>query len=269
MSNILALIALLLVLSACQANTTGGDASGAPIDSNAIQWERSPSAVVFRAELTGGSNEGNLASRNEVPPCTLYGDNRVVWLNQVGTYETQVLFDQAPDETIRDFVMALTVNERFFDYNAQADLQPATSVSPVIETLMLAVSGQTHQSDSFSGWEGDYYARILYKCQTISTTPVLFEPSGAWVAVEAIPAEQTDSSAMNIPWDPAANSLSLAEVAGSGEGRWITDRNVPVLWNLIRNSTSNLRFTEGATQYRVALEVPNVTRDAPAAPASS
>ncbi len=266
MPRILALIAFLLVLSACQTNAGGGDDSGIPVDTNAIQWDRSPSAVVFRAEVTGGSTESNFASRNEVPPCTVYGDNRVVWLNQLGPYETQVLFDQVPDETIRDFVLALTVNERFFDYHAQADVQPATSVSPVIETLTLSVSGETRQSDSFSGWEGDYYARILSKCQTISTTPVLFEPSAAWVSAEAIPADQTDTSAVNIPWDAAANGLSFAEVAGSGERRWLTDRNVRVLWNLIRNSASNLRFTEDETQYRVALEVPNVTRDAPAAP---
>jgi hypothetical protein len=268
MPRILALIALLLTLSACQTNAAGGDANNLVVDDNAIQWDRSPSTVVFRAEVTGGSSEGSFATRNQVPPCTVYGDNRVVWLNQIGSYETQVLFDQVPDQTIRDFVTALTISERFFDYTAQADLQPATTISPVIETLTLFVSGQERQSDSFSGWDGDYYARILAKCQTISTTPVLFEPTAAWISAEAIPADQTDSSAINIPWDAAANGLSFAEVAESGERRWITDRNVAVIWNLIRNSNYNLRFTESETQYYVALEVPNVTRNAPPAPAA-
>jgi hypothetical protein len=192
-----------------------------------------------------------------------------VWLNQVGTYETQVLFDQVTDQAIRDFVTYLTINERFFDYQAQADVQLSSSVSPVYETLMLFVSGRQWQSDAYSGWEGDYYTRILSKCQGISNAPVLYAPTAAWVAVEAIPADQTDSSAFNVPWDAAASGLSLADIAASGERRWITDRNVPVLWNLIRNSVSNLRFTEGETQYHLALEVPNVTRDAPQAPASS
>jgi hypothetical protein len=269
MPRFLAFITILLILAACQNNAAGGDSSGVLPDNNAIQWDRNPSTIVFRADVTGGVAAGNFITRNEVPPCTVYGDNRVVWLNQVGTYETQVLFDQVSDQAIRDFVSYLTINERFFEYDAQAELQPASSVSPVIETLTLFVSGQPHQSDSYSGWEGDYYSRTLAKCQGISNTPVLYVPTEAWVSVEAIPADQTDTSAFNVPWDAAASGLSLAELAASGERRWITDRNVGVLWNLIRNSVSNLRFTEGETQYRLALEVPNVTRDAPQAPASS
>lgn len=267
MLRILALTAVLLALSACQNNAAGGDA--ASVDNNPIQWDRSRSTVVFRAEVTGGNGEGGFAARNNVPACTLYGDNRVVWLNQVGPYETQVLWDQVSDQAVRDFVAVLTINERFYTYEAQADVQVPSSVSPVIETLTLFVNGVTHQSDTYSGWEGDYYARILAKCQVISAAPVLFEPSAAWVSAEAIPAEGADTSAFNVPWDAAASGLSLSELATSGERRWIADRNVLVLWNLIRNTPSNLRFTEGETQYRVALEVPGVTRDAPPAPASS
>ncbi len=265
MPRFLALMVFLLALSACQSNA--GD--GAPPGNSAIQWDRSPSIVVFRADVTGGSSAGTFLARNEVPSCTVYGDNRVVWLNQAGPYETQVLWDLVSDQAIRDFVSYLTITEHFFEYEAQADLQPASSVTPVIETLTLFVSGQQHQSDAFSGWEGDYYTRVLSKCQTISGAPVLYEPSAAWVSVEAIPADQPDTSAFNIPWDAAANGLSLAEIAASGERRWITDRNVLVLWNLIRNSVSNLRFTEGETQYYLALEVPGVTRESPPAPESS
>jgi hypothetical protein len=267
MPRFLALMIFLLVLSACQSNA--GDGGGAPLDNSAIQWDRSPSTVVFRADVTGGSSAGTLLARNDVPSCTVYGDNHVVWLNQAGPYETQVLWDQVSDQAIRDFVSYLTITERFFEYDAQADLQPASSVTPVIETLMLFVSGEQHQSDAFSGWEGDYYPRVLSKCQTISTAPVLYEPSAAWVSVEAIPADQPDTSAFNVPWDAAASGLSLAEIEASGERRWITDRNVAVLWNLIRNSVSNLRFTEGETQYRLALEVPGITRESPPAPESS
>lgn len=267
MPRFLALMIVLLALSACQSNA--GDASGALPDNNAIQWDRSPSTIVFRADVTGGSSAGTLLARNDVPACTVYGDNRVVWLNQAGPYETQVLWDQVSDQAIRDFVSYLTINERFFEYEAQADVQPASSVTPVIETLMLFVSGEEHQSDAFSGWEGDYFPRILTKCQTISGAPVLYEPSAAWLSVETIPTDQHDTSAYNVPWDAAASGLSLAEVAASGERRWISDRNVGVLWNLIRNSVSNMRFTEGDTQYYVALEVPGVTRESPPAPEGS
>ncbi len=262
-----AVMVFLLILSACQTNAGGGN--GGTSDTNAIQWDRSPSTIVFRADVTGGSTADTFPARNEIPACTVYGDNRVVWLNYVGTYETQVLFDTVPDQPIRDFVTNLTINEKFYQYPAQADVQPATSVQPVIETLTLAVSGEEHSSDAYSGWDADYYSRILTKCQTISSTPILFEPTAAYVSAQAIPADQPDSGAFNVPWDATANGLSMAALAASGERRWITDRNVTVLWNLIRNSPSNLRFTEGDTQYYVALEVPNVTRESPQAPPAS
>jgi len=267
MKRLSAVIVFLLILSACQNNAGGGNGGGSG-DTDAIQWDRSPSTIVFRADVTGGSTANTFAARNDVPACTVYGDNRVVWLNYVGSYETQVLYDTVPDQPIRDFVTNLTINEKFYEYNAQANLLPATSVQPVVETLKLAVSGQEHSSDAYSGWDADYYSRILTKCQTISSTPILFEPTAAYVSAQAIPADQPDSSAFNIPWDAAANGLSFSELATSGERRWITDRNVAVLWNLIRNSPSNLRFSEGDTQYYVALEVPNVTRESPQPPSS-
>jgi hypothetical protein len=266
MMRLLTLITLLVGLSACQTNT-GGEAG--PVDSNAIQWDRNPATVVFRADVVGGSSAGTFMARNEIPLCTVYGDNHVVWLNQLSASETQVLYDQLTDETIRNFVTYLTFNEQFFDYEAGADVQPAGSVRPVVETLTLFVSGEMRQSDAYSGWkDGDYFNRVLTECSRISTAPVIYEPTAAWVSAQVIPADQPDSGAFNISWDGAANGLSLAELA-AGDRRWITDRNVRVLWNLIRNSPANLRFTEGDVQYFVAMEVPNVTRDAPQPPASS
>ena len=72
------MIALLLILAACEGG--GDDNNGDPFASNSIiQWDRSPQTVVFRTEVAGGDDADSFLIKNEIPLCSIYGDNRVVW----------------------------------------------------------------------------------------------------------------------------------------------------------------------------------------------
>src|SRR5688572_470647 len=99
----------LLVTAACQ---QGG--GGAPVvnSTNPIDWDRNPSTIVFRADITGGSGDPFLAA-NEIPPCTVYGDNHIVWVNELGPFETQVLEDRVTDDQMRQFINAVALNEQY------------------------------------------------------------------------------------------------------------------------------------------------------------
>jgi hypothetical protein len=55
-------------------------------------------------------------------------------------------------------------------------------------------------------------------------------------------------------------------VAQAGERRWLTDRNVRVIWTILRESPPGILFNEDGLTYRVALEVPNLTRESPPPP---
>ncbi|MEZ4669194.1 MAG: hypothetical protein R3E39_14905 [Anaerolineae bacterium] len=252
---------LTLGLAAC-----GGDnSSTVPVinDANPIQWDRSPATVVFRADVTGGSTDPFLA-RSEVPACTIYGDNHAVWVNELGVNNVQVLEDRLSDDQIRAFVTELAINKEFYKYTANGDTQPIGDVKPVVETLTLFVNGVNHVTDAFGGWDYDYYQRIRDDCQQVSESPVLYVPAAGWVSAREVP---YDSHTPGIPWNAANNGLSLSELAASGERKWITDRNVAVIWDTLRSSPATIQFFEDNKQYQVALEVPNVTRDAPPAPA--
>lgn len=249
-----------LLLAAC-----GGDGGAPAAYVSPIEWDRSPTTIVFRADVEGGSPEEEFLARSEIPPCTVYGDNRVVWTNELGPFNTQVLWDKVTDDQIRQFVTDLQINRQFYNYDAKANLEPASATAPVVETLTLFVNGAVHKSDAFGGWDFDYYQQIVDACTQISTAPVLFEPTAGWVSVIAVP---YDSDAPILPWDSQASGLDLAALAASGERRWVSDRNVPVLWNMIRTSPPRIQFIEGENQYSIALEVPGVTRNAPPAPQS-
>jgi hypothetical protein len=263
MTRLYLLIFGLLVLSACTASSdpaqvVSGDPSG-------ITWDRNAAAVVFRADVVGGTTDP-LITRSEIPPCTIYGDNRVVWTNRLSQYNLQVLEDRASDEAIRNFVLFMAVNQTYYSYAERQDDQPLTGAgSPVVETLLLHVSGNPHLTDAFAGWSLDYYQRIIDNCKALGLAPVLVEPTAAWVSAQAVP---YDPSVPQIFWDAAANGLRLSEVAQAAERRWIADRNVRVIWSILRESPPNILFNEDGSTYRVALEVPNLTRESPPPPAS-
>ncbi len=264
--SLLTLTSLLMIalMTACNGGNNGGDPLVVQGGSdNPIEWDRNPSTVIFRADVTGGNGDPFLA-RNELPPCTVYGDNHVVWTNELGPFETQVLEDRLTDDQVRGFVNYVALNEQFYNNAARQDVAPANAVSPVVETLALFVNGVNHVTDAFAGWNFDYYQRLLKSCKDISIAPAIYGPTAGWISAQVVP---YDSTSPGIFWDGQANNLSLAELAASGERRWITDRNVRVIWDILRTSPPRVMFNEGEIPYHMSLEVPNVTRDAPPPPA--
>lgn len=260
MLRVVVLFGVMWMLAAC-----AGDSApqvGGPAGNSVIQWERSPDHVVFRAEVVGG--EASFSRRNEIPLCTVYGDNRVVWTNELGGWETQVLIDQVEDVAITDFISRLTIADEFFNYEARADVQIPSATEPVVETLTVAVNGRTHTTDSFSGWDLDYFLEVVDSCTKISGAPVLFEPQGAWLFINEVP---YDPTAPMVEWDGQAAGLSFMAMAENAEPqRWITGDNLTILWNLIRTSSPRLLFNEGSASFEIVLEVPGVHPAAPPPP---
>jgi hypothetical protein len=262
MLRILSLFLLILLLAACGTTDINQPAPDSLGFNAAITWDRNPDTIVFRAEIAGGGRENDFISRNDIAPCTVYGDNRVVWTNELSSTEQQVLFDQVTDDALRLFVELLTVVDRIYTFPERASLQLPSSTSPVYEQMTISVAGETFVSDSFADWPAGYFQQILERCRTISATPVLFEPTAGWLSVQGA---EFDFSSPTYPWDSAASGVRLADLAVSGQRLWITDNLARVLWNLIRTSPPSLLLNEDGLAFRIALEVPRVTRYSPPA----
>ncbi len=257
---LMSLAVLLVTATACGSSNP---ANNAPVSqSNPIEWDRNPKTIVFRADVSGGNTDPFFAL-SEVPPCTVYGDNHVVWVNELEVNNVQVLEDRVSDDRIREFVNYVALTKQLYSYTAKADTIPLSETKPVVETLTLFVNSVNHKTDAFGGWDYQYYQEVVLNCTQISTAPVLYAPSAAWLSARVVP---FDADSPRQPWDATANNLSLKDLAASGQPRWIADRNVGVFWNMFLTSPKNIQFIEDGVEYNVAIQVPNITRDAPPAP---
>ncbi|MBK8020424.1 MAG: hypothetical protein IPK19_03100 [Chloroflexi bacterium] len=262
---------LLLLMAACQqgaspaaptavvnATVLGEDFNPQP---GLITWQREPNYVLFRAEIIG-SNDAFLA-RNTVPECTIYGDNRIVWQNNLDSSEVQILEDRLSDGTISAFVQYLTVNERVYTYTERLpEVAAQFETTPVVERVTVAVNGITHRADGLSGWDPGWFDRVLTACQTLSTAPVLVVPGSGWLSTREV---AFNPQPPLILWDAGVTGISLAGFTGDTPG-WVQGAGVGQLWNRIRALPVNSLYRDGDRTFQVALQVPGVTLGSPPQP---
>lgn len=225
-----------------------------PTPSTLAQWDRSPQAITFRADVVGG--EGEIGARNAIPDCTIYGDNRVVWTNPLSSFEIQVLEDRLSDTVVDDFVQYLTVDERIYTFGGHD-----TDGTQPVENVWITVSGSTHHADAISGWGAAWYPRVRDACKHLSNAPVLVAPTSGWLSAQAV--EFNPQSPVS-RWNGALIGLSLADI-GAGEPRWISGEGAAWLWGTLHSLPTSLIFDDAGSYFQVALQVPGVTRDAPPA----
>jgi hypothetical protein len=246
-------LTLVLLIAACR---TAPPATTIP---NIVTWDHSPQAVVFQAAIVGGESDF------QAPNCTIYGDNRIVWVNELGPSQIQVLEDRLPNSTINAFAQYLAVNERIYTYEARLKaVQAQADINPVVETVEINVNDIPHKADSFGGWDGDWFPRVLGTCKQLSQTPVLVAPTSGWVSAQSVPFDMTPPITS---WDAKATGLSLSSVT-DGQPHWISGATAATLWNTLHSLPSNTIFEDGSDYFVVALQVPGITRDAPPAPAN-
>jgi hypothetical protein len=254
------MLILISVLTACQPP----DETVTPAPEDVVQWNKDPYAVVFRAEIVGGDNQDAFFMLNDVPACTIYGDGRIVWtIDGVGA--RQVLFDYIQPDALARFIVELGITRKFYEYKEGFPLQLPSSSKPIYERLTLENNDIKYVSDSFSQWPFEYYNQALQLCIEQARTPRTFEPEAAWVSAQQM---EYDARIPSLQWDADAAGLSFFTLAGTQERRWLEGSLVKILWNAIKENGFDVQFAESEKYYRIALQVPGLTRDAPPAPSA-
>ncbi len=261
---LLALWILSLVLAACGGGGQTPNVQDAPVrlpSDEVIRWDTSPSHIIFRADITSANDSEDFFARTEIPQCTVYGDGRVVWTTRADNPLDSVLTGPVDEPRIRSLVSYLTF-EGIYTYGTLADVQTSV-VSPIVQTLYLNVNDIDHTSDLYGGWDETFYDNVLEICRTLSPRPQIYRPPALWVRVME---QDYKVNAPSIIWDPAVTGIDLAEIADSGEPRWLDGRVVQLFWAYRMRSPLDLQYAQNGRTFVVALEVPNLTRFSPPAP---
>jgi hypothetical protein len=262
--SMLAFIFLAMAGLACD-DQTSNSSSTPQTQLGPLDWNRDPDAVILRVDRR--LNSAPLAAiASDVPLCTLWGDGRVTWLNEISGQgrepnRLEVLEAYLTDEQIR----ALIENVVFMGfYSWESNYLIPDFTNPQIESLSLNLFSEARDVSRYEDWPVDGFERVRQACTQASTTPALFKPRGAWISAYEIPYSPSESY---WPWYIQAAGFPLSEVSNGGPPQWVSGDLAALLFEVIVLNTTGGRFLEGETAYQVAIQVPNLTRDAPPAPA--
>ncbi len=252
----LTLLALIMV-AGCQPSTPESE----PIDR---LWNPDTGAMIFRADYEQAFLP-ELARISETTPCTVYGDGRVIWVNELDAFNSEVLFDIVSEEQIQAFINYVAFDENFYAQTAGAADSPMDEGSPLVETIIMDVGGQRHIADNYGGWDSGFFERVLAACKFISSAPIRFEPTEAWLTVREVDAI---TDAPSVYWIPDEHGgLSLAALAdNSTQPQWVSGTGVTELWRMLHSLSYITLYGEGERFFQIGLQVPGVTRDSPARP---
>ncbi len=253
------LLALAVLLAACGDDGKDGDGSQLGL----FDWDRAPDTIVVRLD-SRPIEESPAFLLNSIPPCTLWGDGRVVW-STLTEYGAEDILEArvADDAVMRDFLEDI-IARGFYDW--EDELIPPGEDNPVIESITVSLYDEVHTVRRYSSWPQNSYNHILERCGQLSSTPVRVLPAAGWVSAYQV---ARDPSAPAWLWPPDA-PFTLRDLAASQEERWLEHPLVSEIWLSARERRGDTQVIERTGEaYQVAIVVPGYSRDAVAAPAEA
>ncbi|MBN1681136.1 MAG: hypothetical protein JW966_12690 [Anaerolineae bacterium] len=255
------LVILGLFMAACNDNGDSSDGadSGGPL--GLFDWNRDPDTIIVRLDMQ--PNRGSPAEvLNSIPPCTVWGDGRVVWTTQTEIGDEDVLEARATDVAIRAFLENI-ISRGFYDW--EDELIPPSAETSGVQSITVFLYNELRTIRHVNTWPQNGYEAILDSCRTLSDQPVRVLPGAGWLSAYEVP---RDIEAPSWIW-PTSAPFTLQELAQNSEARWLEGRLATDVWLSIREGLAGMQVLErGGRAYQIAIAVPGVSRDAPPPPVS-
>lgn len=247
---------LAVIVSACNGNSDGDSSNNPQEDLERLTWDTSPETIIFRIDnITPTDSPARIT--NEIPLCTLWGDGRMVVVDNTVSPE-QALQTRLDDEAITAFIREV-INVGFYSW--ENDLLEPASLNPAKESITLNLYNEPRTIERYSAWPVDGFERLWSLCREVAGLVPLV-PVGGWLTATEVPRDTALPAANWITGAP----FTLAELAQQTTPRWVESPLIDeFIWQLLR-STSNVQLLEADKAYEVALQVPGVSRDSLPAP---
>ncbi len=249
------LVVIALALAACGNSDTSSDENDEAGRLGLFEWDHDPDAIVVRLD-SRPNQESPAFLLNSIPPCTVWGDGRVVWTTSSAPGMEEVLEARIDDAALRAFVEDI-ISRGFYDW--EDELMPPTADNPIVETITVALYDEVQTVRRFTLWPQKAFTRILEQCQTLSSQPVRVMPTAGWISAYEVP---PDPMAPSWDWPPNA-PFTLSELAENGEARWLEGDLATYTWQSARQERGDIQVWErGGRAFQVAITVPGYSRDA-------
>ena len=246
----------IVVLTACS-----NDGDTEKVDDNQINrldWDRSADSILLRIDEIATS-ESQAYIINTIPPCTVWGDGRLVRLNYLGD-TSQVLEARLSDEQIRELVENM-IGLGFYSW--EDDIIPLDTEDPTLQSISLNLFDNPKTVERYDNWPNNGFDQILGLCAGSSATTALVIPDGGWVTAYIL--DNFDNEGPLLDW-PRSAPFTLAELASSDEPRWVDGDFAQSLWLDVIRETGIVQLLENGVAYELAMEVPSISRTSQPAP---
>lgn len=251
---------LILVLTACgedaQSNDTG--------QQRLFDWDRSADFVLFRLDEVV-EDDDELVINNTIPPCTIYGNGRLIFTNEGDDFE--VLEARLNDDQIRAYIEnAIGLGFYGWEDDLLEDSGNETTGVP-LRSISLNLYAEPRTIERYSGFPVDGFEQLLNDCRNLSEQRALVAPlNGGWLRVA--PAEDVTPDDLFVQGWPRTAPFSLIEISNSGSSFWVADQEwATALWEFAIRPQRIAFFEEGRGFY-ISLQIPGVSRNSPPAPAT-
>lgn len=254
-------VLVVLALAACNDKGSDDKKSNSSGSLGLFDWNRDPNTIIVRLD-SQPTQESPAFLLNSIPPCTLWGDGRIVWSTLDSTGAEEILEARVEDDIkIRTFLEDL-INRGFYEW--EDELIPPSTTNPTIESITVLLYNEVHTVRRFSFWPQNGYTQILDNCRSLSDKPVRVLPTGGWVSAYSVP---RDPSTPGWLWPPTA-PFTLKELSEKGESRWLEGPLATEAWRSARTTQGSAQVLEQSGKaYLVAIVVPGYSRDAASPPA--
>ncbi len=216
-----------------------------------LEWDESPQALIVRATVGGGLIP-QAAAVNDLPRGQVWGDGRVVWTTFNDRGERQVWQGQLS----RDELAALLEEfagkgfwrlDDFYEPRTQVFDSATTSLTVNLLSESKTVS-EYHEGAPAAFGE---LVRLLSSGAGAEASP--YTPASGFLTAIPMPAFNDDP----VPdWDAAALGVDLAQAGG---GLTVEGPALLWAWQLVNLNQWGPRVQQGAQQYELMLNVPELT----------
>jgi hypothetical protein len=221
----------------------------------ALAWDTSPTALVLRASNCCGLVPNTFLD-NYIPEAQLWGDGRLVWVQQDGLGGERRVLTASLTTAEMQALLETFLDAGFFGWrDLYADYRATDLPTTCLEIHLLSTS--KHVCEYFRGAPKAFH-RLFDEMAAgagHANRAVDFVPQRGYLSAFPLPATQPASPA-NWQWPAEAVGLSLSEAEG---GRWVEGAALELAWSITSAHHWNTLVQDGADYYEITLIVPEVS----------